>query len=235
MSHTMPGMDKTPATKAKIETLATSSLIPYARNSRTHSEVQVGQIAASIREFGFTSPVLIDKDNTIIAGHGRVLAAQKLGLETVPCIRLAHLTPSQVRAYVIADNRLVETSTWDEKMLATELHALREGDFDLSLTGFDGAAIERFLTDAEAIVDPSAEWKGMPEFEHEDLTAHRKIIVNFASDADVEDFARKIGQPITEKARSIWHPKAEIGHFADKRYVADDSVAGEPRELGEEG
>jgi DNA modification methylase len=127
--------------KPKIEILKTDSLIPYARNSRTHSEAQVAQIAGSIREFGFTNPVLIDAENGIIAGHGRVMAAQKLGLAEVPCIRLDHLTETQRKAYVIADNKLALNSGWDEAMLGLELADLRELDFDLGLLGFDEAEL----------------------------------------------------------------------------------------------
>lgn len=135
--------------KPKIETLKTESLIPYARNSRTHSEAQVAQIAGSIREFGFTNPVLIDAQNGIIAGHGRIMAAQKLGLAEVPCIRLDHLTETQRKAYIIADNKLALNSGWDEAMLGLELADLREMDFDLNLTGFDGDAIEALLNPPE--------------------------------------------------------------------------------------
>lgn len=120
----------------RIETLPVSDLIPYARNSRTHSEQQVAQIAASIREFGFTNPVLIDDDQGIIAGHGRVQAARVLGLESVPCLRLSHLTEAQRRAYVIADNRLALNAGWDFDMLAVELDDLRDVDFDIDLLGF---------------------------------------------------------------------------------------------------
>lgn len=120
-----------------IETLSIERLIPYARNARTHSDAQVAQIAASIREFGFTNPVLIDGKDGIIAGHGRVLAARKLGMTEIPCIRLGYLTEVQKRAYVIADNKLALNAGWDEAMLALELDALKIDDFDLSLTGFD--------------------------------------------------------------------------------------------------
>jgi ParB-like chromosome segregation protein Spo0J len=133
----------------KIETIPTDTLIPYARNTRTHSEAQVAQIAGSIREFGFTNPVLIDGENGIIAGHGRVLAAQKLGLGKVPCIRLSHLTDTQRRAYIIADNKLALNAGWDEELLGLELADLREDGFDLELTGFDGAAIESALNPPE--------------------------------------------------------------------------------------
>ena len=120
----------------QIENQPIDRLIPYARNSRTHSEEQIAQVAASIKEFGFTNPVLIDSDGGIIAGHGRVMAARKLGLADVPCIRLSHLTESQRRAYVIADNKLALNSGWDEKMLSAELASLKEMDFDLNLLGF---------------------------------------------------------------------------------------------------
>ncbi len=112
-------------------------LIPYARNSRTHSDVQVAQIAASIKEFGFTNPVLIDEDGGIIAGHGRVLGARKLGMDEVPTITLEGLTKTQRKAYVIADNKLAMNAGWDEQMLALELNELQSLDFDMSLIGFD--------------------------------------------------------------------------------------------------
>lgn len=121
----------------KVENISLEALIPYARNSRTHSDQQVAQVAASIREFGFTNPVLIGKENDIIAGHGRVLAARKLGLEKVPCIRLSDLSENQKRAYIIADNKLALNSGWDEEMLALELQDLGDLGVDLELTGFD--------------------------------------------------------------------------------------------------
>lgn len=114
-----------------------SSLIPYARNSRTHSNEQVAKIAASIKEFGFLNPVIVDGDSGIIAGHGRIMAAQKLGLEFVPTVEASHLTDAQRRAYIIADNRLALDAGWDDEMLRVEFADLEEAGFDLSLTGFD--------------------------------------------------------------------------------------------------
>jgi ParB-like chromosome segregation protein Spo0J len=114
-----------------------ADLIPYARNSRTHSEAQVAKIAASIKEFGFLNPVIVDGENGIIAGHGRIMAAQKLGLEKVPVVEASHLTEAQKRAYIIADNRLALDAGWDDEMLRVELKDLDEGGFDLTLTGFD--------------------------------------------------------------------------------------------------
>lgn len=129
----------------KIEHLKVEDLLPYATNSRTHSPEQVAQIAASMVEFGWTNPVLIDARGTIVAGHGRVMAARKLGMETVPCIRLGHLTPAQVRAYVIADNKLALNAGWDEETLKAELDILKEEGFDIGLTGFSDAELEKLL------------------------------------------------------------------------------------------
>ena len=125
----------------KIEQWPTGKLLAYARNARTHSDEQVAQIAASIVEFGFTNPILAGSDGIIVAGHGRLTAAQKLGLEVVPVVVLDHLTPTQRRALIIADNRIAENAGWDDEMLRVELDALRDDDFDLSLTGFDADAL----------------------------------------------------------------------------------------------
>ena len=131
-------------------------MIPFAKNSRTHSDAQVAQIAASIREFGFTNPVLVDEANGIIAGHGRVMAARKLKLTEVPCIRLAHLSDAQKRAYVIADNKLALNAGWDEAMLKLELADLKALDFDLDLTGFNTDEIDALLAEkgTEGLTDP---------------------------------------------------------------------------------
>jgi len=140
----------------QIEQIGIATLIPFAKNSRTHSDAQVAQIAASIREFGFTNPVLVDEANGIIAGHGRVLAARKLKLTEVPCIRLAHLTDAQKRAYVIADNKLALNAGWDEAMLKLELADLKALDFDLNLTGFNTDEIDALLAEkgTEGLTDP---------------------------------------------------------------------------------
>jgi DNA modification methylase len=148
-----------------IELIDIESLIPYARNSRTHSDSQVAQIAASIKEFGFTNPVLIDADSGIIAGHGRVMAARKLGLVDIPCIRLGHLTEAQKRAYVIADNKLALNSGWDNEMLLVEFAELEDLGFDLDLTGFVQEEIDALkpevvqegLTDEDAVPEVPVE------------------------------------------------------------------------------
>lgn len=134
----------------QIEQLKVGDLIPYVNNSRTHSDEQVMQVASSIKEFGFTNPILIDDDGGIIAGHGRLMAAKKLGLDEVPCIRLGHLSEAQRKAYVIADNKLALNSGWDNDLLKIELMQLDSIDFDLNLTGFD-------LSELANIFDPVTE------------------------------------------------------------------------------
>lgn len=128
--------------------LSVDSLIPYARNSRTHSDAQVAAVAASIREFGFTNPVLVRGDGTIVAGHGRVLAARKLGMAEVPCIDVSHMSEAQMRAYVIADNKLAEQAGWDDDLLKIEIAALSVTGFDLGLIGFSQDEIDAMLAAA---------------------------------------------------------------------------------------
>ena len=132
---------------AKVELKPTASLVPYARNAKRHPEEQVAQIAASIVEWGFTIPVLVDEDNVIIAGHGRVLAAQKLGLANIPCIRASGWSDAKKRAYVIADNKLTENGGWDSEALAQELTELINEDYDVDLTGFSGDEVGSLLDD----------------------------------------------------------------------------------------
>lgn len=133
------------------------SLIPYARNSRTHSDAQVAQIAASIKEFGWTNPVLIDAEGGIIAGHGRIMAGRKLGITEAPCIVLDGLTEAQRRAYVIADNKLALNAGWDIDLLKIELGDLKALDFDLSLTGFDPGELGNLLADkTDGLTDEDA-------------------------------------------------------------------------------
>jgi DNA modification methylase len=145
----------------KIEQIAVSALLPYISNSRTHSDAQVAQIAASIKEFGWTNPILIDGDNTIIAGHGRLLAARKLGMEEVPSIVLDHLSKAQQRALVIADNQLALNAGWNMDMLKAEIEDLKLEDFDIDLLGFEDSFLDGLLepeptaglTDEDAVPD----------------------------------------------------------------------------------
>jgi DNA modification methylase len=150
----------------RIEHWPITRLIPYARNARTHSDAQVAQIAASISEFGFNNPVLVDGADGIIAGHGRVLGARKLGLEQVPVIVLPHLSENEKRAYILADNRLAEAAGWDEEMLRLELEALADQNVDFSVTGFDEDQLAKLqeahagregLTDEDAVPEQARE------------------------------------------------------------------------------
>ena len=128
--------------------VSVDTLIPYAKNARTHSDEQVAQIAGSIKEFGFNNPVLVDKDNSVIAGHGRLMAARKLGYKEVPVVKLEHLTESQRKAYILADNRIALNSGWDTSMLSLELQELKD-DIDLSLLGFDADELDAMLNPIE--------------------------------------------------------------------------------------
>lgn len=146
-----------------IEQRPLDALIPYARNARTHSEAQVAQIAASIREFGFNNPILVDGDSGIIAGHGRVLAARVLGLADVPVIELAHLSAAQKRAFILAENKLTERGGWDAELLALELADLEAQGFDLELTGFEAAEIASLLESQVSDPPSSSEAEDVPE------------------------------------------------------------------------
>ena len=129
----------------QIKEVEVTALIPYAKNSRTHDDAQIAQIAASIKEFGWTNPILVDGDKGIIAGHGRLMAARKLGMAKVPVIELKTLSKAQKQAYIIADNRLALNAGWDNAMLTIELKNLEDEGFDLTLTGFDDKELDALL------------------------------------------------------------------------------------------
>ena len=151
----------------QIKTVSVEKLIPYVKNSRTHSDGQVAQIAASIKEFGWTNPILVDGENGVIAGHGRLLAARKLGQKEVPVIELAHMTESQKRAYVIADNQLAMNAGWDTTLLSLELADLKEQGFEMDVLGFDPKELDKLLepeqveglTDEDAVPETPVEPK----------------------------------------------------------------------------
>jgi len=190
----------------KIEQIKTADLIPYARNSRSHSESQVSQIAGSIREFGFTNPVLIDADNGIIAGHGRVMAAGKLGMEKVPCIRLAHLTDTQRRAYIIADNSLALNAGWNEEMLALEVEELRSLNFDIDLLGLQDSA--------DQVKDPDV--KPDVEFSEELLEEHNYIVLYFTNSVDWLQAETVFNLPTRKwKGSKEGHEQRGIGRVID--------------------
>lgn len=200
----------------KVERRPISSLLPYANNARTHSAAQVAQLAASIAEFGFAMPVLVDPKGVLIAGHGRVAAAQSLGLPEVPVMVATGWSKAQIRAYRIADNKLALNAGWAPDFLVEEFAELSLEGFNLDFTGFSGAEIDQ-LTAPD--IDPASEWQGMPEFDQPDNGAFQSLIVHFKDQAAVDGFARLIGQKLTNKTRFTWFPQAEIGVYQDKRYA----------------
>ena len=160
----------------EVAYVATTDLIPYANNPRTHSDQQVAQVAASIQEFGFNNPILIDEHNSIIAGHGRLAAAQKLDMNTVPTILLEGLSEAQRKAYVIADNKLTENGGWDYDLLAVEIDRLKELDIDVNLTGFEPKEVNTLLGEQieKDILEPKVDF-----FENE-------MIMKFSSEKQLE-------------------------------------------------
>lgn len=176
--------------KLEIQYKRTEELTPYAMNSRIHSDTQLSQIADSIQEFGFANPILIDEDGVIIAGHGRLIAAKNLDLQEVPCITLSGLSSAQKKAYVIADNKLALNATWDYELLNSELKALIDLDFDITLTGFDDIendfnAMDYGLLDGDAVDKELAEMAAnvkkaiQIEFEGDDYEQALQVIKKY--------------------------------------------------------
>ena len=214
----------------KIEHLATSALVPYARNAKKHDAAQVAKLAGSIREFGFNNPVLIDKDNGIIAGHGRVLAAQSLALEKIPCIRLGHLTDIQRKAYILADNRLAEIGGgWDEEMLKLELADLAAADVDVAEIGFGAEDLaeleledttEKSDADAEPQIDKAEELRakwGVEPGQLWELGDHRILC---GDSTKIGDIQKLMGQ---EKA-ALLHADPPYGMGKEKDGVENDNL-----------
>ncbi|WP_419832768.1 ParB/Srx family N-terminal domain-containing protein [Endozoicomonas atrinae] len=172
--------------KYKMVDRKVSDLIPYVNNSRVHDEEQIIQICSSIKEFGFTNPVLIDESNGIIAGHGRLMAAKKLNLKTVPCIVLAGLSEAQKKAYIIADNAIPLNASWDMEKLALEVDALQAEDFDLSLLGFKDDFMVSLIDDPEPV--PEQKPNG------EEYTEIFNILVECENEAHQQDIYDELTQ-----------------------------------------
>jgi hypothetical protein len=210
----------------KIELWAIEKPIPYARNARKIPQSAIDKVAASIQEFGFRQPIVVDKNRVVLAGHTRLLAAKKLGLKKVPVHVASNLTVAQAKAYRLADNRTNNETIWDCELLGLELKELKVDEFSLELTAFDAHELNAFLAQADKPLgtpvsgSPEENWKDMPEFHQEDLTSEVKIIVHFATASDKNQFGQLIGQALTDNTRSIWFPEAEIGQTDGKRYAA---------------
>jgi len=206
------------AEAATVEWWPAERVIPYARNPRTATDTAVGKVAASIKEFGFRVPIIVDSEGVIIAGHTRLAAAKRLGLERVPVLVAADLSPAQVKAYRIADNRTAQETGWERALLELELEDLRGLDFDLSLTGLDPLE----FAEHGAETDPYAEWEAMPEFEQGDKGSVFNVTVHFKSDTDAEALFKLIGQ---EKRSYTWWPESD-GHKGSDikmQYVAESA------------
>lgn len=186
---------------------------PYPKNPRVISETAIAKVAASIREYGPTQPIVLDEADEILIGHTRRLAALREGLETFPMLILAGLSAERKRALRIADNRTGEEAEWDLPLLKAELADL--GD---SFSGFDPGDLTRLFGPPDSANNAASEWSGMPEFEHVDKTAHRSLAVHFKDDAAVKKFAKLVGQKITDRTRFLWFPEIEIETYADKQY-----------------
>lgn len=204
-----------------VEQISVANLIPFAKNSRTHSDAQVAQIAGSIREFGFTNPILIDEQNGVIAGHGRLLAARKLNLDEVPCIRLEGLTDAQKRAYVIADNKIALNAGWDEKLLALELQELSDLGFSLDSTGFTSEEVAALSMDdiQSATEEPYTRKIEAPKYEPSD---EKPNIEELCSREKVNKFIDYIKTSnLTESEKAFLMIAAERHTVFDFRKIAD--------------
>lgn len=210
-------------------------LIPYARNARTHSEEQVTRIASSIKEFGFTNPILLDGENGVIAGHGRLLASKKLGLTEVPCIELAGLTKTQKQAYILADNKLALDAGWDEEMLRLELDELRENNFNIDLTGF-GKDEVKLLDDGiedevnDELNDAYSQAEGKILYEPKETNHSAKDLFQTKSDSDLINEIEAIEDNNLQtlfKQRLAWFTKFQYEKIAD--YYAYQATPQEQR------
>ena len=202
----------------KIEMVSIEKVIPYARNPRQNEEA-IAKVAASLKEFGWQQPIVVDQEMIVIAGHTRLEAAKTLGMHEVP-IHVADLKPKQAKAYRLADNRVSEDATWDRKLLSEELRELDDLKFDLNITGFTDLQLSNLLIDPElGYPDFDDEWQGMPEYISGDIQSFKKVTVHFEDQESLENFANLVQQQITDRTRFIWHPGKEREVQKDKIYT----------------
>jgi len=203
----------------QIESWPVDKPTDYPKNARKWTPEAIAKVATSIREFGFVQPVVVDSHGVIIIGHLRRAAARTILLTHIPIHVASKLTPAQVRQLRLMDNRSHAEAEWDQDILTAEMLDLQGLDLDLSLTGFSEMELAAMLTGTA-----TPEWTGMPEFESNDLTPWKTLKVHFEKISDREAFGKLVGQTVTDETRSIWYPRAEIGHYADKRYATPEAV-----------
>ncbi len=210
-----------PVSDAKLEflRLGITEVILDPANARKHDARSIEAIKGSLAAFGQQTPIVVDLNNIVVKGNGTVVAARELDWKTIAAVR-TDLTGARRVAYAIADNRTAELAEWDRAALKDLLQSIDTGELDMNSTGFDERELEIMMT-ANADLPAGKEWGGMPEFHQPDQRAFRQIIVNFKTEEDAQDFAQIIGQKLSEKTRSIWHPEAEIEHTTDKAYKAE--------------
>tara|TARA_Y100000592_G_C5442932_1_gene304414 strand:- start:118 stop:768 length:651 start_codon:yes stop_codon:yes gene_type:complete len=204
-------------TELAIENKPLEEIKPFQNNPRVHSELQVKQICKSISEFGFVNPILLDENNTILAGHGRFLAAEMLKMTTIPTVKVTNLNDKQKKALVIADNKITLNSVWDTDRLWEQVKQLNAEGFDLDILAFDNNELLPMI-DSNTVLDVSGEWENMPEFVQGDKTPYQTIFVHFTCETDREKFADLIQQPLTEKTKTVWYPQQESMDTVNKRY-----------------
>jgi hypothetical protein len=198
---------------AAVEFRQLTDLIPYVNNARTHSDAQIDQLAESMREWGWTNPVLIDEKGMIIAGHGRVLAAQKLGLTEAAVMIARDWTDEQKQAYVIADNQLALNAVWDMNKLALEVSELQGMTFDISKLGFTPSEIDQMMAPP---FDSEKAWHGMPNFDLVDKEAFHTVKVHFKDQESIDAFAKLVEQSVTDRTSYIWFPKSALDANTNK-------------------
>jgi len=224
---------RSPIADIKIELRSVDSLIPYIRNAKQHSDAQVAQIAASIREFGWGAPILVDGQNNVIAGHGRLLAARKLGITEVPVVPMAHLTDIQRRALILADNKIGENASWDDELLGLELAELKDGGFDLGITGFSsdewdaliaGDTSNDGLTDEDQV--PEVPEKPVSRTGDVWLLGEHKVLCGDATKA--EDYKLLLGEELVDMC--FTDPPYNVayeGGTKEKLTIKNDSMGDE--------
>lgn len=206
--------------KDKIVLMDIGEIKEYKNNPRKHPPEQLKKIATSIREYGFDQPIVVDDKNVVIKGHGRLRACRDiLHLKKVPVIVRGDLTPAQIKASRLADNR-VSITTWEIDKLGVELTDLNKLDFDLSVTGFDPNEIKAFNLDVgKRVNDPYNEYSDMPEYEDSDESGFRTLLIHFKDQAGIDDFSELVKQKITDKTKYLWYPPVEKENAVDYRVV----------------